>query len=330
MVDLIVLAVLLLGGYVGWRRGTLAMALAVLSLAAAYAGALLLSRPLGGAMSRFLDAPPLIALPVGGVLGLLLTTLVARFATRSIDRRKRPRRRRYTQAAMERRQLEDRREPRAGGAVLGAVWAAGIVVIAAWAVTTFAGVTGRGPTLENTYTGRLASTVMHRAAFMVTRSATGDPFLGSVLASLAARPRQTLDAAAALASHQRARALWADPTLREALARGDSAALSIHPTVRELAADSQFRSAAAELGLADPPAKGAAWSGRSLAASLVQRAGRFARTVQALRDDADMRRVLESPSLRSRLERGDLISLTTDPQFNRLVARMLEGGGQGR
>ena len=62
MIDLLALLVLLVGAVIGARRGTVAMVLGWAAIAAGYAGAWLLYRPVGGFLERTLHLARVVAL----------------------------------------------------------------------------------------------------------------------------------------------------------------------------------------------------------------------------------------------------------------------------
>lgn len=310
MIDLAVLAILALAAWHGWRRGSLLMGLGVVSLVAGYLGAAFLYRPAGELIGRTFRVPPLIALPLGGMLAFFVITTIVKVATFKVERRR----------ALARREGEAPNPvDSAGGAVVGVLRAGVLVVVVAWAIGTLNSLARTGPDLTGTMTGRVSARVMGRATHAVARRATGDPLMASMVSMMASQPREGMQTMNVVLRDQRVQRLWTDTLLRSSLAHGDSAGLALNATIRSLAGDPAFLAAAQQLGLL-PPGTGSG----ELAARLVQQVGPLVRTVESIQNDAEIRRTLDSPELRRMMERGDITALLADPKFNELAGKILE------
>ena len=87
MIDLAVLAVLALAAFVGWRRGTLRMVLAVIGVVGGYIGAIFLYRPLGRIVAQASKLPPMVSYAIGGMVAFFLASLLVKVVSRSLERR---------------------------------------------------------------------------------------------------------------------------------------------------------------------------------------------------------------------------------------------------
>jgi len=251
--------------WVGWRRGTVPMTLAVIGMLGGYLGAALFYRPFGVLAERLFQLPALLAMPLGGMVALLVVSLVLRAVTWKINR---------AIAIKRAAGWYPSRANRAGGAALGALWTATVVVAAAWFCMALRGLTHRGPEIGGTLTGRVSVAVTHRVVYGVLRHATTDPLAANFGAFMISDPGRGLADARALGGDMRVRRLLTDATLRGALARGDLAVLEGSAAVHALAEDSLLHRAAAETGFisGDPGVQAVAsdwrsaparWRGRS-------------------------------------------------------------------
>jgi hypothetical protein len=309
--DLVVLGILALAAFVGWRRGTMLMLLTCTGLVAGYLCAWLLYRPVGGAFARLFHVPPLIAMPVAGMLVLTLVSGAVKVLMRSVERRRREERLQGLRPAT---------ADLAGGALLGALYAGSFVVVIAWAAQTVNGLLHLGPDLSGSVTGRVAASVMRRATYAIARRATGDPFVASVLSVVASRPTDGVAAVNGLLGDQRVRQLWEDADLRGALTHGDTAALAASPAVQALAADPRLGDAARQLGLVGAEARGP----DAFAAALVQQVTPLMQSLEAAKRDPDVQRLLADPRLKDLLERRDFGALAADSGFNALAGQVLQ------
>jgi uncharacterized membrane protein required for colicin V production len=309
MVDLVVVAIISLATWHGWRRGTLLMGLSVLSIGAGYIGALLLYKPVGHAMARGFHIPPLLALPIAGLLVMFTISTVVKVAMWKVERRR---------AVQRREGLEPNPADSAGGAAIGALRAAALVVIGAWALLTIQNLAHAGPDLSRSMTGRASAAIMQRATFAVARRATGDPLMANVMSMMAARPEEGVRTMNAVIRDVRVQQLWTDTLLRSSLAHGDEATLAGSATVRSLASDTAFLAAVQKIGVT-PGGAGT----EELAAQLVRQVGPLVRSVESVQSDPEIRRMMDSPELRGMMQRGDFAALVANPQFNQLAGRIL-------
>jgi uncharacterized membrane protein required for colicin V production len=310
LIDLAALAVLALAAFMGWRRGTVATALALVGLLGGYFGALLLYRPLGAVLHRTWNIPPFLAAPLGGAIALFGVSLALRIVAWKVNKI----------IALRRLAGWHPSTPdRTGGAVLAALWALGIIVAVAWGAMTLHGFTRQGPDLSGTLTGRLTTWATRRVTFAASRRLAGDPMVASMMAALASDPARGSQALRVLATDMRVRGLVTDPATRAALAAGNAAALERTAAVRALAADTALTNAARRLGMLSDSATPA-----TVARDLAARAAPLARSIETIRTDPEMLRLLRDPAMQRRLASGNVDALLTDSSFNRVVSRTLE------
>ena len=312
IIDLLSFAALALLGHLGWRRGTVLTALSAGAIAAGYLGALVLYRPFGYLIQGVFGAPMLLAFPLGSLAAFVIVSTIVRIvAARVAVGRTRRTDRGWTPSRVD----------RAGGAALGVAWGAAIVIVVGWGMVAIRGLTGQGPDVERTVTGRVASRVVGAAVFSAVRGVTGNEILASTLALVAVRPQTAATSLNALFDDPRLRMLFENPSLRAALLRGDAGALVRHPSVQSLATDPEFLEAAYAVSLLDGDSNDT--SARLVSEQLVQRLGPIVQTTQTLADDPEIQEALADPALQEKLAEMDLGALATDPAFNRLAEKIL-------
>jgi hypothetical protein len=310
MIDLIVLTILAIAAWHGWRRGTILMGLSLASIGAGYLGAALLYRPVGRMIGLSFHLPPLVALPVAGLLVLFAISTLIKVMMWKIERKRAQGRREGVEPPM----LDG-----VGGASIGVMRAGALLVVGVWAMLALNSLAHIGPDYSSSFSGRIAAGVMRRATFSVTRRATGDPLMASVLSMMASRPQEGVRTMNAVMRDPRIQRLWTDTLLRSTLAHGDSASLGGSSTVRSLAADSAFMAAAHSLGVMPEGA-----GNEQLAGRLVEQVGPLVRSVQSVQNDPEIRHMMESPELRQMMQRGDFAALVAVPRFNSLAGKILE------
>ena len=319
MIDIVALALVALLTYLGWRRGTILTALSGVSLLVGYLGAFLLYRPLGQLLRGAFSVPSILAFPLGGMVAVLAISLLLRIvaARLKVHRLKRLDKG-WTPSTVD----------RTGGAMLGAVWATALVVFLAWAAIVVHGMTGQGPNVENTLAGRLTSAVVGRAAYMVAKRFTGDEVLASTMSLAAVRPVEAAETVSRLLSDPRLRALFEDRALRAAIVRSDFASVTGHPAIRDLARDPRFLDAAERIRLVGDLSGDAPQS--EVTEQLVERIAPMVRTAETLSRDGDIQQILQNPRFLEKLQGGDIGTLATDPEFNRLAEKIVESFNAGR
>jgi len=311
VLDLLVVAILAAAGYFGWRRGALRMSLSVAGLLAGYLAATLLYGPIGALVGHAMSIPDMIAMPLGGVLAMLLIMTVFRLAVRpALEERLAP---------LGGREPDLMTADRAVGATLGVLWTSGVLVVVVWVMVSVRSIAGLGPELDRTVTARVSASVVRQATYAIAWHATRDRLVASTVSLVAAHPRDGIRAVNVVLRDPHARQLWADSSARRALARGDTAALMRSREVHELATDQRFLVAARQIGLS-----GGGVAGPDLAADLAERAAPLARAIDGLRADRTVRDLFDSSDVRQLLDRGDLVALASNDRVNVIVQRVVE------
>ena len=319
MIDVVALAFVTVLAYLGWRRGTILTALSASSLLAGYVGALMLYKPIGNLYRAAFDVPPILALPMGGMTAMVVITLVLRFVASRIRVRRM-------------RQMEEGWNPsaidRTGGAAIATTWALGIVIFLSWAAIVLHGLTGRGPDVERTLSGQLASAAVGKAVHVLAERFTGDEVLASTMALVAVKPSEGAKSVSRLVGSTRLRSLFEDRDLRAAVMRSDFSAVARQAGLVDLARDRTFLEAAERVGLIEKVGVDAA--AEQVAAQLVERIAPMVRTADDLSKNSDVQRILQSPEFLERLQGSDLGALATDRDFNRLAEEFLEAFAASR
>lgn len=311
VVDILAFLVIAGFGYVGWRRGSVLMALSLLGFIAGYGAAIFLYRPVGGLLVSFAGVPGVLAYPIGGVLAMLAVGLTVRFV-----------RRRYVY-----RRLRDEMDGwkasqlyRGGGAALGVVVAAGIVLVAGWMATVVTELGGRPvPGLADGYTGRAGAAAAEKTIYLALRLASLEPQVAASISGVMARPGRAAAAVRDVLRSDVFASLRDDPTFRDAFFGGDAAGLAGHPMTDRMLQDPSFQHAFELLNVTE----GAGELGQrtqGLAATL----GTLGGSLQGMRDDG----VLHENPLAAQIQDGissgtlDLVSVTRSPQLGSLLQRI--------
>ncbi len=308
--DLIVLAVLALVGFCGWRRGTLLMALSLGGLVAGYVGAFLFYRPVGSLLVDKTAIPPVLAYPLAGILLWLTIGAVLNLVQRKARKiRKTKRKEGWTPSRLD----------SAGGAWLGVMLAFGVSAVVVWTMMGIHSFAGRGPDVAPTITARTTSVAAEKVVYLAARQITKERVLASAMSVVAANPAKGTETIRTVIRDERFVRLLSEKRLREQLARGDVDGLSASEALSGLAADEDFLEAAAQLALVGPDPT----AGPGMAAELVEGLAPMAGTIETLLDDPEIRTLLEEGDLLERIQKGDIRSLATDADFNRLAAKVL-------
>lgn len=283
----------------GWRRGTLGMALWGASLVAGSVAAALLAEPVGLLLADLAPLPVLVALPVAGFAIAAVATGVARSAARRAERKR---------AAL----VENGWEPlvgdRIGGASLGVLCGLGIVLFAGWVANATGDLHGREAEVRASVVGRASASVGEPVIRILAGEATGSALMASTVAYLMSDPKRGRATLQALVKDPRVQGLARDPGFRRAVAKGDVATLASSPALAELAADSAFVQAARRVRLL-ARGDGNAVSTAELSEALTQRLGPLLEAGEAILADPEVRTALADPTLKDALARGDVTAL---------------------
>jgi len=317
MVDLICALLVLLFGYLGWRRGFVLSVLPLLGLATGYLAAYLFYRPVGEVVGSLFDLQPLLAYPIGGVVAFVLAVLL--FNLLGLMFRRWRRRRRLIKPRRRWVKIADR----TGGLMLGSAYGGAFVLMAAWALLSLQALMaeshpdGFGPPIRETWVGRLALPFAEGVARKLAGGQTGDPTVARAAAGLARDPLRTSRDLAGVLSDKRVQRVLRDDRLMRQLARDPHGAANA-PQLKALARDRDLVDRLKRLGLLQSAEVGDL-PPREIANQLTKRLRPTARLVDQLSRDKEVQALLADPELMSRLEQRDLLALANDPKFNRLV-----------
>lgn len=311
MIDLLLLLPVALLGLWGWRRGLLQSLLSLVALAAGYGAALLLYQPVGALLVAQTSLQPLLAYPAAGLLAFLLAQVVVGAAAALIRSRRR-------RQAVRPRHVGSR----IGGALIGALYGAGLVCLAIWLLLAAQALAPEhAPDVRSTRLGRAAAPLAGRVTYAIVERASGSDDLAGAARQLVRQPRSA-QRLLHVAGDRRMRAVLTDGKLLRAMARSDWRTLRRSKALAALAGDEDFVGAAQEAGLIEPSAERPA--PEAVRRQLVEQLAPLARTVVALADDPEVRRLLAEPELRRRIEQQRLLELVNDPAFNRLVSIVVQ------
>lgn len=307
MIDLIALVVLLIGAAVGLRRGTVAMVLGSSAIFVGAACAWWLSRPLGGILARSIHSSPTVARTVAGIIVFVVVAGLMKFVAWRFASRRAP----EGEVARTLSRID-----RAGGAVVGATYAAAGLVLVTWALGAAIALIGKGPDIARTRTGRLSARVVRATTAFIARNSAGSPMAARLSSAIAADPGAGVAALNGVVANAEVRRLFTDPALRKAISEGNSAALGRSAAMRSLAGNREFVDAAKRLGVVTA-------DGSTIdPAALSQQLGPILHAVNELQGDADVRRQLADPHMRQLLESRDARAMLGDPGFKALAGRV--------
>lgn len=306
LTDAIVLLVLGVAAFWGWRRGALVMALSLGGMVAGYVGAFLFFRPVGGLIISATPMPPVLAYPLASLgLWFLIGTLAGVLQSRAMKKRKKQRKDGWRPSSLD----------GAVGAALGATWAVGLAAVVLWAMMGAYAFTGRGPDVSGTLAAQSTSTIAERVVYSVAHRLTHEEVIASAMSIVAASPGEGTRTIKTVLQDERFVQLLSNATTRSQLAAGDVASVSSYPAIEELSEDEAFWTAADRLSLVGDGAS----RPEALAEGLVP----VAQTLEALLADEEIRSLLDNEELMERIRNGDMASLAMDLDFNHLAGRVL-------
>ncbi|HVH05219.1 MAG TPA: CvpA family protein [Myxococcota bacterium] len=209
---------------------------------------------------------------------------------------------------------------RALGALFGAARGALVVALIGWAGLVLGALQSQGalaglPGTENSMAARWSGAVVERGAGAVLgREDAG----ARVATAIAARPRETLDALRGVIEHPRVAALQNDAAFWARVDQGDLDGALELPSARALVGDAGLRGELAQLGLVTPQDAATPESfERALRAALDGAVERLAQ----LRNDPEMRALLQDPEVLGLVERRDALGLLSHPRFRSVLRR---------
>ena len=311
------LALLLLLAYTAIRawRGARASALGIFRLVAAYGASLLAGAKLGDLAAARLDIAPLLGAIIVGTVAFAATLGVLGIASRIL-------------LAYERRSLGD--EPlsaleRLGGALLGGLRGAVVVLLVGWLTAWVDGVATAVPESMLPHpgpsrVGELAERAVEAGAgALLDQQSPG----GRMTVQLLAHPAESIEGLNAVLANGRLEALRDDTQFWQALGAGDVDSALARGSFRSLPYDAELRHDFARVGLVAPSA---AESPAAFEQAIVEATRQLAPRIAGLRSDPQFQSLLQDPQVREALQRGDRWALLRDPRFQLLAARLGSGG----
>lgn len=314
-VDLLSLLILVAYTAIGAWRGALASALGIFTLMAAYGLSLLVGAKLGDAAAVRLAVAPLLGTVLVGAIAFAAAMVVLGIASRML-------------LAHERRGLGD--EPlsaleRLGGALLGGLRGAVVVLLVGWLTAWVDGVAtavpeSMLPRLGASHVGQLAERAVEAGAgAALDQQSPG----GRMTVQLLAHPGESIEGLKGALANGRLEALRDDSAFWEALEGGDLQAALARGSFRSLPYDPELRHDFARMGLV---ARSAADSPPAFEQAIVDATRRVAPRLAGIRSDPQFQSLLQDPKVLDALQRGDRWVLLSDPRFQLLAVRLGSGG----
>ncbi len=304
--DLLALAVLAVFAGLGAARGALASGLALATLLAAYLLSVALASPLAPPVARASGAPPFLAVPLAGTL---IFVVVAAAGTLASSIYRAVRRRRY-------RALPPTWLDRFGGALFGA--GRGVFVVLALGLLAIWLDAARGePTAPPPLVARAT-----RAAVQEGAAALGGNDGGTrLLVEAATNPREALGRMQVVLADPQVVALRDDAAFWDAVEQGEVEDAMDRPSFSAIAADDALRGRLAGLGLVDQRAAADPDAFQEQMGRALRAAGP---RIRALRSDPALQSLTRDPELARLAQQGDTMALLARPDFQKLVAHVLE------
>lgn len=304
--DLLVFGLLLGFTALGAWRGALESGLRLAGWTAGYGAAVYAARAFGDALASSIGAPAWLGMPIAGMAAFLLIQAIFAVAI-AIGRRGRD-------------PDDVGSTDRVLGACFGAARGGLIAVLIGWLGLMAGALRGEGvltqlPPVETSLSARWSGVVVETGV----EAALGSENAGARMATaLAARPRETMDAIKTVLENPGIARLQEDRAFWAAVDKGNLEAALALPSARALAADAGLRQQLAALGLVS--AEDAATQGafeRAFGEALGEAIARLAR----LRNDPELRALLDDPEVLGLVERRDAFGLLTHPRLQSVLRR---------
>jgi uncharacterized membrane protein required for colicin V production len=316
VIDLLALAVLAVFVLIGTRRGTLAsfcrLAGPLLAYAAAFSGA----PHVGPFIATRLQLPTPLGVALAGMLLFVLTLLLFGAATLAI------------RAALGRRRMIGTRSrlDRAGGALLGAVQGAVIVLLLGLLVSFLealrvaggGNLLAMGPELDSSKLVSVTQSLVEKGA----TAALGDSGPSSRMTTeFLAHPAETVERFEKVFRNPRIEALQTDRLFWSHVEYGALDQALNRPSFLGIAYDDTLRTDLAGLGIVSEAAKTDSRLFRNSARDVLEEVGP---RVRQMKDDPAFQELAKDPEIQAALTSGDTLQLFRHPQFRALVNRALD------
>jgi hypothetical protein len=307
--DLLVIALVLLFGWLGARGGPLQAGLRLAAIPLAYGAAFAVSVFFGAGLASRLALPELAGQVLAGSGAFLLVYGVLSALAGGAGRRAR----------------EEGVPPlgQLAGGGLGALRAAVLLIPILWVANLAEGarLSGVGEGLPDLSTSQLleAPSGLLEAGASAT---LGQGAEGRMAQRWLAHPGATLHAMNDLLEDPNLRILQSDQGFWRDLEEGRVTNAIARPTWRQLASDASFRQRLGSLGFVSQEA---VTDEPRFQAELTQTLADVGERLGRVRSDPQLGELLEDPEVQRQLQEGDTLALLADPRFQQIVARVTEG-----
>ncbi len=310
LIGLLILGVFML---LGMLRGTLASFMRILSLLLAYGVALWVAPLLGPTVAARMALPDLLGVPIAGSLAFAAAYLVLGVVAKLLQVWERRQRRGEERGTAD----------RVGGACLGAVQGAFIMLLIGWlGLWIDAGrATGAIESLPDTSgsaLGKVSQVVMETGGKALLDN--GDPGARLALA-MAARPRETVEGVQRILDNPRIRTLQSDRLFWSYVESGALDAALNQGSFLGIAYDDTLRKELAQVGLIKDYAAADPRLFRAEVKDVLEQVGP---RIRGLKDDPAVKQLLSDPEVVAALQANDHLALLQNPAFRDLLARLME------
>jgi uncharacterized membrane protein required for colicin V production len=308
--DVLVLAILGWFSWVGVRRGGLAAGLGILTLVVAYGAAIVAAPIFASPVAGVLGLPDLLGIPVAGSIAFAVAFVGMAILSKVLCRR-------AEGADDEGRSLRDRFLGGAFGAIRGAFVVVLLCYLALWVEALRLSGAGDGiPKLGNSAAAAVTSSVVEAGV----ESALADSGrTGHIVAKLAANPGAAVVDLQSVVSNPRIVAVQQDKHFWANVEAGAIGAALNTPSFARLSEDEELRHQMASVGLIDQASAEAADLFRAAVGDVLREVGP---RIRRLRNDPELKGLLDDPAVVAMVENGDTLGLMNHPRFRRLVSRV--------
>jgi uncharacterized membrane protein required for colicin V production len=316
--DVVAIGVLLGFAIAGAWKGALATGLRLASLLGAYVVAALGAAPCGPAVAAWFGIAPVLGVAAAGVLLFLCGYAVFALVTFGIVRLERH----------SRGELPRETGDRVGGAVFGllrgglVVLLLGVLSLQLDGLRATGNVSGVPTTGPSAVKGATQAVVAGGSELVL-----GDDDASARMATrMLADPAQTVDDFQAVLDNPRVRELRDDALFWSYLANNNPDAALNRGSFIGIAHDETLRAQIGELGLVKREAAADPRAFKTAVADVIRE---IAPRVQGLMQDPEVHELLRDPEIQRALQDGDTVTLLRHPGFQRIVAKVTNGGASG-
>ena len=311
--DLIGLAILAVFMVMGLLRGTLASLLRIVSLVIAYGAAIWAGPALGPAAAERMSLPSFLGAPIAGSLAFLATYTVLGIGSKLLQSWERRRREGEERSGAD----------RVGGALLGAVQGAFIVLLIGWLGLWIDAGQASGslefvPDTSGSALTRVSQVVVETGANVMVDDDEPGARMG---VNMVARPKETMAGLQRLFSNPRIQGLQNDRLFWSYVESGALDAALNQGSFLGIAYDDTLRKELAQVGLIKDYAAADPRLFRAEVKDVLEQVGP---RIRGLKNDPAVKQLLSDPEVVAALQGKDHLALLQNPAFRDLVARVME------